>query len=643
MGQSLLVLNIGPVQDFIARARRTRDLWFGSHLLSELSRAAARSLAQEGWTLVFPWLETGDPELAPCDSRWRGDDHRPPLAIVNKVAAVGPGEAEAAARNARAAMVSRWEELAVTAHGRRWRSRRGEFTAGALLRPDCTLEKLESSIEDLLEVYAGWASVDELGYQAARTEIDREVAARKNLRDFTWWSGSELPKSSLDGFRETVLRKDRDWKAQSAAHRGRLGSTEQLDAIGFVKRFGGDPSQFASISRIAVHAWIDVVAARAASNAGVALLLTQARTACEQGEISRFDASALEGMEKFPFDGEVFFPDRWSSLKAELPEGNSFDTGPFQRLLREVGDPNPYVACLVADGDRMGEALSALDSAKDHQRISMRLAEFARAAPGIMGRHGGCAVYSGGDDVLAFLPVERAVAAAEELAGEFLRELRKAVPEGTPTLSVGIGIGHFHTPMGELLELGRSAEKLAKGAGLPKSQSRNALGIVLSKRGGAPVHWRAKWTASPRQRLEGLVTAILRDPHVAGGPPALPGGFPYEIRDQILARLPKEHDWSADFNMLLKREIGRAWDRKLAAMGRKGGSAPIPELDTILEEHLLSERLKAGSNALAPLDLGRATRHGVQDWIAMVAIAKHLSEHRQALLRVNRASRREAA
>ena len=33
---SLLKLQIGPVQDFIAQARSTRDLWSGSYLLSWL-------------------------------------------------------------------------------------------------------------------------------------------------------------------------------------------------------------------------------------------------------------------------------------------------------------------------------------------------------------------------------------------------------------------------------------------------------------------------------------------------------------------------------------------------------------------------------------------------------------------------------
>ena len=52
----LFLVNIGPVQGFIASARRTRDLWFGSWLLSELSKAAAQEIVNAGTrnSLIFP-------------------------------------------------------------------------------------------------------------------------------------------------------------------------------------------------------------------------------------------------------------------------------------------------------------------------------------------------------------------------------------------------------------------------------------------------------------------------------------------------------------------------------------------------------------------------------------------------------------
>lgn len=52
----LFLFHIGPVQSFIASARRTRDLWFGSQLLSDLSWIAAAYIAENYGheTLIFP-------------------------------------------------------------------------------------------------------------------------------------------------------------------------------------------------------------------------------------------------------------------------------------------------------------------------------------------------------------------------------------------------------------------------------------------------------------------------------------------------------------------------------------------------------------------------------------------------------------
>src|SRR6266700_3070819 len=52
----LFIVNIGPVQSFIASARRTGDLQFGSWLLSELAKAAAKSITGDNHLerLIFP-------------------------------------------------------------------------------------------------------------------------------------------------------------------------------------------------------------------------------------------------------------------------------------------------------------------------------------------------------------------------------------------------------------------------------------------------------------------------------------------------------------------------------------------------------------------------------------------------------------
>ena len=56
MSQSLLKVQIGPVQEFIAQARSTRDLWSGSYLLSWLMAHAVKTVVDRCGeeSLVFP-------------------------------------------------------------------------------------------------------------------------------------------------------------------------------------------------------------------------------------------------------------------------------------------------------------------------------------------------------------------------------------------------------------------------------------------------------------------------------------------------------------------------------------------------------------------------------------------------------------
>ena len=68
---AFLKLQIGPVQDFIAQARSTRDLWSGSYLLSWLMATGVKTLSAEigPEAVVFPNLR-GQPVF---DLQWRGE------------------------------------------------------------------------------------------------------------------------------------------------------------------------------------------------------------------------------------------------------------------------------------------------------------------------------------------------------------------------------------------------------------------------------------------------------------------------------------------------------------------------------------------------------------------------------------------
>jgi CRISPR-associated protein Cmr2 len=490
----LLLISLGPVQDFIAQARRSRDLWFGSHLLSELSRAAAASLAEAGARLIFPALDKGDPELRPCDTPTR-DRGKAPVSVANKILAeLPPGiDPEAGAKAARAAARARWIEIAEGV-----REGRGRAVLAAGID-----DVWEEQIEEILEFYAVWLPLGE-DYKAARQEAEQAVAGRKNLRDFRPWRHDRVgaPKSSLDGARVSVLSADR---GDREFRRLRISAGEQLDAIGLVKRAGFEPEQFVPLVNIAAAGWL----ARACHEAPAQLAAV--RAACEARGMPPIHRRDLPAVAPFPFDAGVLYPSRWPALFKELdaPERDASrarDWGkthirPLLDAMRS--EPPAYVACLAADGDRMGAAIDSLPSAEANRIFSRALAGFPGEAREIVERHLGSLIYSGGDDILAFLPVASAADCAAELAAAFRKRLGHTVSEEcAPTLSVGIGVGHVIEPMSILLDLARHAERTAKDAG------RDALAIIVDKRSGGERRLALRWTDEPLPRLHADVRLL---------------------------------------------------------------------------------------------------------------------------------------
>ncbi|HUF62504.1 MAG TPA: type III-B CRISPR-associated protein Cas10/Cmr2 [Verrucomicrobiales bacterium] len=74
------------MQDFIADARSTRDLWSGSYLLSFLIAAGIRKLTEQGGTLIFP-----NPDFQPLlngPETWRSLPNHQDLLTPNLFVAV---------------------------------------------------------------------------------------------------------------------------------------------------------------------------------------------------------------------------------------------------------------------------------------------------------------------------------------------------------------------------------------------------------------------------------------------------------------------------------------------------------------------------------------------------------------------------
>lgn len=553
MTAHLLLVALGPVQEFIAQARRTRDLWYGSHLLSELGRAAARTLIDQGAELILPAIRAEDPELEPCVAPLRSKD-RQPLNIANKLLAEVPDtiDPKEISREVREAVMRFWRE---------------DIAGSVRVRCSTMLaegidEIWNEQIDTFVEFAACWVPLGD--YPTARRELERAIAGRKLLRDFSQWRHARgaVAKSSLDGARETVLRPPR-WRGPLAS-RFRIADSEELDAIGLVKRAGGDPGQFVPIVNVALASLLDL-----ASRVALADLELLA-SACREVGIARVDRIDLLCTDSFRYDASVLLADRWPSIFAEQGlAGDPIAWGRryVQPLFEKVAEPYPYVACVVADGDRIGRAIDRLSSPAEHRVFSRALGNFAgQARTAVEQDHRGVLVYAGGDDLLAFLPVPEALACAEELREQFAGVVESACrflpPEHRPTLSVGVGIGHVMESMGHLLELGRAAEAEAK-------DQRNALCVLAEKRSGGRRSWRAQWSDEPVSALRESA-ALFAD--------RLSSSKVYEIAS-IVKRLPAPADvGGVEWYLLLSLEVRRALARA------EGGALTPDQVGLALDE-----------------------------------------------------------
>ncbi|MDA8137831.1 MAG: type III-B CRISPR-associated protein Cas10/Cmr2 [Desulfobacteraceae bacterium] len=542
MTEYLISLAIGPVQGFIAAARRTRDLWFGSEVLSEVSKAAAKVLLQNRAELIFP--APGSPtDLEPNSA----------LNVGNKLMAaidtVDPGQIiELAKEGAR----SRWREIATAARNK-------------LDPTEVQGDLWNQQVEDVLELYGAWKPLQADGndYSAVRDRLERLLGARKTTRDFgpaaTAFNsapGFGKPKSSLDAARETVLT-----RTLTTRTRRKLGLSkgEQLDCPGLVKRIGGDPEQFPPVTRIALEPWLEKLPDHR-------LLEVKAAFQCLVG-FKLATRVAPQRYHRLPYDGGFLFPARIEAKIKELGENETEAKASLTALktirdrLHEDYKPTPYFAVLVADGDNMGAFIDLRDSKRDHLAITGALAEFAGQARAIVENRQGACVYAGGDDVLALLPIHQAVACAQDLSGAFNTVVAPLAVsnQSVPTLSVGLGIGHVLTPFSRLLDLGRRAERLAKEGpeGTLRSQKRNALALIAGVRSGAEISVRGRWDSDMDQRLIQWMVYYREN--------SLSDKTPYDLR-QAVGRIA----WAKsrpDYRTIAEQEAGRVLARKRSQAG----------------------------------------------------------------------------
>jgi len=587
----LISLFIGPVQDFIAAALRTRDLWFGSYMLSEVSRAAASAMAKADSQvqLIFPLQESINQKEANIANRIMAMVHGD-MALAKQLGAAGKKAA---------------------------RDRMGVFfteaysAAGQIANPCPVVQEIwniQADPDDLLELY--FTAVPFTGdYKTTRKRLDQLTFARKNSREFRQSTASPYddvlfgkPKSSLDGRRETVLVdiKELDSKNQVRAMRKlRLRNKgEQLDAMGLVKRLaGGKVEQFTPTTRIAVDPWIRSVRKTEAGKESIAKICEKFdRLADKEAAV----VTRVKGNESIyqdmPYDAGLLYP---GPLGTAIRDSENEEEKKILRRVQSIlssiwnlhSKPCPYYAMILADGDFMGDLLKEATNKEDHQAISTALAKFAGDVPRLTRSCRGHCIYAGGDDVLLMVPLDKALELADLLQqafSQYMRKIAEKMGQKVPTFSVGLVMAHMQTPLGRVRRLVAEAEELAKGT--ESEQPRNGLGILIAPRSGADIRVRIRWDSDTLAHFICLVDLYRNE--------LLPAGFAHELQTLSHA-LPESEDDGLDVvrSLEIERILGRknvgGGDKKIDEETQKRvlQHAADRPLSTITREHLAARWL----------------------------------------------------
>lgn len=521
---------LGPVQSFVAQARRTRDFWAGSFILSWLSGVAMREvIAQCGndkAAILFPrpeatfldWLDgtkrgkQGCPEQGSIPNRFKAAVNKETFKPAEVVSAVQTG----------------WKALADVVFDKDFDKL--EFSR----RPDRNLWNRQ--IEACWEMV--WAITDDITDSAL---LDQ----RKNWRSHPLPEEPGVKCMMMDGWQElsSTVTPDESaleafWKRlreSSATLQSDLREKERLCAIAFVKR--RFPRHFQhlqnvpmpgkwrlhgwevdagrpSVSYMAAVHWLEKVILHANESEQVEKLMqtfhqSARRLTEEYGEWGNGIRCIQDALDKKPrskedrkwraINGDVFFTSVLENTDQYPTPAKKQQAADTLRQLKRlqgvfgIGAASPFYAVLMMDGDNLGEQMK---EACKQEPIAEGLQQFtARVSgtcdeQGLVYKHNGFLVYAGGDDVLAVLPTENALACALDI-----RECYRSIFEPyksiglTTSISAAIEFVHIRMPLTKLL---RDANSLLKNVA-KQACGRDSLAVRVWKPGGKALEWAMPW------------------------------------------------------------------------------------------------------------------------------------------------------
>lgn len=506
MAEDLIAIGVGSPHDFISSGRRARDIWFGSHLLANLTLAVALRLRRMGAEVIVPYLP---PEADDEDALVLDLDQ--PARNGNMILASLRSERRAeASREVHEALQQCWSALVAQT----WR-----VVAPIVEQEDWEAQTKHCPIDLYFSPVQVETRLDEKNsYAKERRRAMQALASHKLQRRFAPNPAPRpVPKSSLDGVSESVLRR----RGQGAGSREetlllrqdilarnmdlhfilRLGLAEELDAVGLMKR-AAVSRRLPSLSGVAVDPWVRGVAAGECG-----LLLEQlGRLAYARAGSYAAGLNAQQIQDKFRHDGSLLLEDGLRVQKRDIERalkntrrlgGAAAEIGKaaleaektrleqmeplLRKLHAEAGAPSPYYVIISADGDEVGRQIDQrAGTPKAHRAMSQALTGYAAAAVELIESERGTVIYAGGEDLLALLPLDTALRAIGALTRCYADAWQAIAPpksatrpaargpqaaaagDEPQTLSIGIAIAHCRDAFDAALQAAREGEQAAK-------------------------------------------------------------------------------------------------------------------------------------------------------------------------------------
>ena len=559
MPEKIIHFTLGPVQSFVAQARRTRDLWSGSFLLSYLSAQAMYVMIEAGAAIAFPSVQKGDEitdELLKAVFDAANErvikEPTPKIGTIpNRFKAVCPEswtleECLSVAANASVEVKKNWLTIAnaVWEYYLKDIAAQGNNTAGIWDRQIKSFwdinyvvgEANDGSDGAWLDLRKNWRT-----HQLAFEGGDHCSLMGSSFQELSGYIRSKpeniQDQAASDGQKSVKHRKKQDcfWKAvrdKNNLSKLDFSDNERLCAIALIKRLFPlatkrnpdligwelDVRSWPSTTYLAAVDWIAEVhrhsedAEIEADNYADFIRAGKNRERINNGAVFgeyTTDLSCLNSIKQFAkLDGSLYFKDNIANVNTieindkEHPELRQNIIDQLYALEQLVGSsPSPYFAVLLMDGDKLGALLQ--DSKIDTKLVSSSLDVFSQKVQDIVYEHCGVTVYAGGDDVLALLPLGSAVQAAEALRVHYLNafaETFSAEGHTSPsaaTLSGAIVFANNRmTLRAALEEAHHMLDEVAK-----DQNGRDSLAISVLTGGGRKLSWVSSWEVKESKTL----------------------------------------------------------------------------------------------------------------------------------------------